>query len=314
MARLSLLAAGVGLLFTALRTTPALSRPLCFVALLPTATFLRSGVTADTVTTALAFLLFATLLSLRNGVGPIGEGDVVLLVLVGASLALAKTGYLPLTWAALALPHERFRSRRARRWSLVLAIGVPVLASVLWMLTLEDWTTSTWHRRADPTEQLRLLVEQPIRLLFVLGATWLSPERLGHLARAFVGRIVVLSTPAFFAPIAVLVVAVLVVGDKRAPSPSLRERVIHAGAALACVAEISLGLYLSWTAPGSPTVRGFQGRYLYPLAPFLLFALLPPRQLRCQLPPRLAAGLVVLVALAMNVYAIMMVGSWLSAR
>lgn len=300
LARLSLLATGIALLFGALRATTALAWPLSFVALLPTAVFLRSGITADTVTTALAFLLFATLLRLRDGARAIGGGEVALLVLIGSCLALAKTGYWPLTWAALALPRTRFAARGARRRAVALAIGVPAVAGALWLAALDDWTSADHHRRADAAEQLRLLVEHPARIFLVLEATWLSPARLGQLASAFVGRVVALAVPVLFVPLAVVVVALLVIGDPRGPSPSLRERSAHAGAALACVVVISIGLYLNWTAPGSATVRGFQGRYLYPLAPFVLYALVPPRRLRFASSPRLAVALVVLLVLTMN--------------
>lgn len=315
LARLGLLAGGIALLYFSVRLTPTLPWLLCFVALLPTATFVRSGVSADTLTTAYAFLLFALMMRLRARTAAIGHAEICALLAVATALALCKTGYLPLTLVALALPADRFASSRRRWLSILVLIVVPAAVSALWLGLLGDWMANDGHRRADSGQQLRLMLEDPLRFLRVLEATWLAPARLWQLATTFVGRILVLSVPPVVVTASLVVVGVLSFVDRRKPSPALLERLIFAAAVVACIVAISLGLYLKTTAPGSATVRGFQGRYFYPLVPFALFALLPPRPGGWATARALPAALVILATLAANAWGIASViaATWLGA-
>ena len=300
LARLGLLLGGGALLYASIRLTPTLPWSLCLVALLPTAAFVRSGVSADTMTTALAVLLFALVMRLRAGTGPIAVPDVALTTAAATALALCKIGYLPLTLVALALPAGRFASSRHRWRAVLVLIGVPAAVTLLWLGVLGDWMANDSHRRADAPAQLRLVLEDPLRFLLVLKSTWLAPERLGHLAETFVGRILVLTVPSMLVVAALAALAALSFVDGREPGPLVVERLLFSVAVVASVATISLGLYATWTAPGAATVRGFQGRYFYPVVPFAMFALLPPESgLRSRL-PGLPAALVTVVALTAN--------------
>lgn len=305
LARLSLLAFGAGIFLWSIRRAPALKWPLCFVALLPMASFMRSGVTADTMTTAFAFLLFVVILRLKEGSGLVSRRELALLTGAGVGLALCKLGYLPLTLTALTIPIHRFASRRSHRLALVLAIGLPLLASALWIWSVGDWT-SDGPRRANPHEQLRSMFADPLRFVGALISTWLSPQRLWRLAETFVGRLLLLTVhlPAFLVVASLVALAALLTVDDRAPAPSPAERLLFAGTAVVCLLVISVGAYVQWSAVGGLTIRGMQGRYLYPLAPFLMFALAPPRAMRSHCSPRTAVILVVTLAVVTNVWGI----------
>lgn len=300
LARLGLLCGGIALLYAAIRLTPTLPWTLCLMALLPTASFVRSGVSADTLTTAFAFLLFALLMRLRAASSPIGTTDLAVLTAVATALALCKIGYLPLTMVTLALPGDRFASTRHRWRAMLVAVGIPVVVTLLWLALLDDWTAHDSHRRSDADAQLRLVLEDPLRFLLVLKSTWLAPARLWHLAGTFVGRVLVLSVPTLVVGVSLAAITVLSLVDRREPAPRAAERLLFSAAVVATIATISLGLYLTWTAPGAAAVRGFQGRYLYPLAPFASFALLPPGPLRGAGVEALPAALVAIVAVATN--------------
>jgi uncharacterized membrane protein len=148
--------------------------------------------------------------------------------------------------------------------------------------------------------------------MLVLEATWLAPARLWLLANSFVGRILVLGVPPLLVVASLALLLVLTLADRRQPGPRAVERLLFAAAALTCVAAISLGLYLTWTSPGAATVRGLQGRYLYPLVPFALFALSPPRRMKWT---NSSAALVTIVALGANLWGIASViaATWLGA-
>jgi uncharacterized membrane protein len=297
LTRLSMLVGGISLLYVAFRICPTLPWTTCLVAMLPTVAFVRSGVSADTFTTAFAFLLFALVMRARASASFVTWRDVSCLVVVATALGLCKVGYLPLVLVVIALPSDRFASPKHRWQAVVAVIGVSTLVSWLWLSGLGDFVATDVHRRADVDQQRRLLLDDPLRLLTVLEATWLDPARLWHLATAFVGRVLVLSVPPVVALASLTAVVALLFIDRREPSPLPRERLIFLAAVVMCLAGISLGLYLKTTAPGSETVRGFQGRYLYPLVPFALFAILPPPAFSRQMTGA-AALIVAVVALA----------------
>ena len=317
LCRLSLLAAGLALVYVSIRVAPSLKWALCFVALLPMVGFMRSGISADTLTTGFAFLLLASILRLGEGARAVAASEVVLLASVGAALALCKMGYLPLVLATLAVPADRFASRRARWQALAVTVGVPVLVNVLWLLALGDWISTDNPGRARPDAQLDLLAEHPLRFLAALQSTWLAPDRVWRIAEGFVGRLLLLTVhpPSLLVPLCLGVLLALVAADRRARTPRIAERLVVLAAVVACLLVISVGAYLKWTSVGSTFIRGIQGRYLYPLVPFLMLALLPPHALRWRCSDVVAAILVATVTIAANTWGVVAIvaATWAAA-
>lgn len=318
LCRLGLLAAGLALLHAAIRLTPRLAWPMCLIALLPMATFIRSGISADTLTTGFAFLLFALLLRAREGTHPIGIHDALPMALVGAALSLCKVGYLPLVLAPLALPAERFTSPRSRGRVLMLAAGVPVVVQLLWLSALGDWVATDNPPGASPDAQLRLMLESPGRFVAALQATWVSPERVWRLADGVVGRLLMLTVR----PPAVLVVGcvglllLLVCGDRLVRTPRPAERLVLLATAAASLLLMSVGAYLQWTPVGGGLVYGIQGRYLHPILPVVLLALVPPPGLRWRCSDELAGTLVGTGAILANAWGIgaIVAATWAATR
>ncbi|HEY8515804.1 MAG TPA: DUF2142 domain-containing protein [Candidatus Binatia bacterium] len=317
LARLALLAGGVALVWWALRLTPALAWPLCLLALLPMTTFLRSGLTADTMTTGCALLFFALMLRAWRGAGPLSTSELVALTAAGCVLALCKQGYLPLTLGVLGIPRERFATPRTRLVSLALMLGVPLLVSALWLASLDDWMWDN-PRRANPDVQLRMLLENPRRFVEVLGATWLTPGRIWRLADTFVGRLLLLSVrpPTLVVVLCLATLVALIAGDATAPSARIRERLLLLGAVLACIVVISLGAWIKWSTVGGAAIHGIQGRYLHPLVPFVALALVPPRAVRWRCSARTAALLVVVVVGIANAVGLagVVAATWAASR
>ncbi len=65
-------------------------------------------------------------------------------------------------------------------------------------------------------------------------------------------------------------IAVALVLDRSEIRFTPLQRLGALGIVLGTVVGAVLALYLFWTPPGAPTVYGFMGRYLYPVAPLLL--------------------------------------------
>jgi uncharacterized membrane protein len=77
--------------------------------------------------------------------------------------------------------------------------------------------------------------------------------------------------PAFAYPYALVLVFLALAGP--APPLPYRLRAALLAVVLICALVIFLALYLSYTAPGAPLIKGVQGRYFIPLLPPALLLL-----------------------------------------
>jgi hypothetical protein len=303
LCRLAGLLAGVGLTMLAVRQMPRHASLLAAIALLPTLLYQRSVVDADQFTVALALLFGAMLLRDALASGAIAPRRLCWLGGMAFLLAQAKSAYLLLPLAAVAIPAARFASPR-QRWAWLAVIILPGLAcSLAWMVALKASYFAgiryvTWSGVVDPDAQLQGMLAEPLGYIAVLARTLLSGPFLAQLVLGPVGIIGpgVALAPWLFA-LLLLALAGLAASAPAAPPIARALRWIAGGIALATLGLILSLLYLQWTQAGGAVVDGFQGRYLLPLAPLLL-ALLPaggarlPQPLAPWLsPPRLLAGI-----------------------
>jgi hypothetical protein len=316
--RASLLVAGVLLLALAIRLVPDLAWPLCLIALLPTVSFLRSCVSADTLTTAFAFLAFAQILRLRAASTPLHAGDLILLAVATSGLALAKVAYLPLTLAALPMLLDRLGQRRGGRAVAAVVALLPWLVGMAWLWALGGNVAVGDLSRARPDAQLALVLHEPSHFVHAFVGSWLTPSSLANLSQAVVGRFLLLNLriPWPFVIVCFGLLALLAAASPARCAPRPRERAVFLLAALACTVVVSLGAYLKWSAFGSASINGIQGRYLIPLIPYVLFALLPPRRLRWAWPGRSVAIAVLATVLASNLWSLIAIvcSTWAAGR
>jgi hypothetical protein len=290
LCRLAGLLAGVGLTLLAVRQMPRHGALLAGIALLPTLLYQRSVVDADQFTVALAMLLGAMLLRDALADGAIGQRRLCWLAGIAFLLAQAKSAYLLMPLAAIAIPAARFGSPRQRMMWLALIIAPGLVCSAAWMLALKasyfaGISYVTWSGLVDPDAQLAGMLAAPVDYLAVLARTLVSAP---FLAQLVLGPIAIIGPGVALAPglFAVLVLALAGIAAAPAPATARGLRRVAAGITLATLGLILTLLYLQWTRVGGPVVDGFQGRYLLPLAPLLL-ALLPAGGAR--MPAALAA-------------------------
>ena len=304
--RVTLFVSGVWLLYLAIRLVPDLQWMLCALALLPTVTFLRSCVSADTLTTAFSFLLFALVVRLRDASRPVERKHLVLLAAVGSSLALAKIVYLPLTLAVVPVLVHRLGSRRGRYASTALVALLPWVLGMSWLWALGDSVAIGDPIRAQPEAQLALLLHEPARFVHVFMQSWLSPAAMQTMSQWLVGRLLLMNLriPWPFVIVCLGLLALLAFATPASCAPRPLERGAFLLSALACTLILSLGAYLKWSTLGRENIQGIQGRYLIPLLPYLSFALLPPQRLRWRWSNSLTATVVLVVLLASNLWGV----------
>jgi len=279
LGRLAGLATGIALTFCAIRIIPIHKHALAAIALLPTISFSRSTLDADQLTNGLAFLFWALVTRETLAQGRIKTNAVAGLAIIALLLAQSKSAYLFLPLLALAIPADRFQSARAKASAIALIVVPGAIGSLAWMVMLrqsyfQGLEYSTWSGAVSPDRQLSFILSDPLAYAGILArtifATPLVPKSMIDFLGLFGPPVMM---PAIFYPVlTVLTGGVLLAGDQTSHERSGTQpiRLLGVMLALITVGIILTLLYLQWTRFQGPTVEGFNGRYLYPLAPLLL--------------------------------------------
>lgn len=279
------LAAGVALSFFAIRRMPSRAHALCALALLPTIAFSRSTLDADQVTNGLCFLFVATVLSAATGSGPIGRGQILFMAAIALLTAQCKTAYFVLLALPFAIPVARYGSRR--RWLLAtLAIAVPgALSSLAWMIALKHGYFAGLHyyvmdSAVYPDQQVAMILADPLRYIAVVARTIFTSTLLPMILLGLLGIFgppVLMPTIDYLLTLMAFVAVLAAEGAPAAAKPTALLRWFAVGVFLAGFALTLTLVYIQWDGIGAPVISGFNGRYLYPLAPALLI-FLPSRK------------------------------------
>jgi len=280
LGRLAGLAAGIALAFYAIRIAPVRKYSLAGLALLPPILFSRSTLDADQLSNGLAFLFLALAMREVGAEGRIREGTIVVLSVIAFLLAQAKSAYLLLPLLSFAIPVERFETmgRKGRACALVCLPGISASTGWMLLLKLTYFTTQeyrTWSGLVEPHRQLAWVFSNPLGYVTVLLRTLFGTAFIPRVTVEFFG---VFGPPVRLPMLIIIALAgllmITVSSDERMTAPCLkswRTRSFAIAIAVVTVLLILSLLYLQWTRFGGAVIDGFNGRYLYPLAPLFLF-------------------------------------------
>lgn len=282
LGRLAGFVAGIVLTFFAIRITPVHKYGFAAVALLPPILFSRSTLDADQLTNGLAFLFLAMMMREIAAPGPIGGRNIVVLGITAFLLAQAKSAYLLLPLLSLGIPSGRFGTASQRAAACALISFPGIAASVGWMLLLKFTYFSglqyqTWSGIVEPHQQLALILAQPLSYAAVLLHTLFGTAFIPGSIVEFFG---VFGPPVRLPMLVIVALAGLLMlsvasGERTTGAllKSWRVRFLAIAILIVTILLILTLLYLQWTRLAGPVIDGFNGRYLFPLAPLLLLLL-----------------------------------------
>jgi uncharacterized membrane protein len=242
---------------------------LALVGLVPMALHQAASVSADGLTIALAIFFASTLWRMTHWQRLRGRIDFALLALASVGLTFTKLVYLPLALLVLLVPRHRFAS--LGRWSCYVGgiLLCDCLAISLWMWQFGGVPKLDLNPRVNPQQQKAWIMNHPAAALEVIPAT---ASRFGReIITGVIGTFGwnELMMPALPVAIYFAILAASLIG---------RRSSIHLmGLGLSLfVAAIELlvmlaGYYIECRPVGEPAIAGFQGRYLVPLLPLLIF-------------------------------------------
>ena len=267
-ARLANLCVWILLVWSALRTLPALHRPVAGLALLPASLVMAASAHADVLTNGLCCWLFAAFChpAVRGRVGQL---------LAFAAVCAAKLVTVPL--GLLYALHRKSRPALV----LLLLVGL-VMAGVWgqlaqgWFISYQDYdpayrNTQTLNDGVQPAAQLRFVAQNPVFFLQVTARSYgqALPSTLAH----FVGKF---GWEKNYLPagwLAALWLAILGLLCCETSPWTARQRGLALLVALLFAALFSVTMYALWCPLGAPELSNLQGRYFVPIGPVLALAL-----------------------------------------
>jgi uncharacterized membrane protein len=286
--RLATLAIWMALILAALRLLPFFSKPLAWLALLPSSLFLHASLTGDAVTNGLCFWLLAALLSLIFSEGKISERPrwVKLGIFIcSAMITLSKPVYFPLVLLAWLVPKSKF-SRPGGFYTFAGGLCLANLALLGWWyhyaggLFIPYGDYNPLYREGvqlnegvQPQEQLAYVLSHPFGFLKTAVLSYLesAPATLAHYFGKFGWEKNYL--PGWLIGLLFLATAWISASDSTARGQlKSKHRLSFFALALAMMAALALVLYMQWMPVRADRVMALSGRYFFPVFPVLFFA------------------------------------------
>ena len=297
LGRLFNAALAILLIYWAIRLTPVGSLILLWVGLLPMTAASSAALGQDGLIIGGGCLL--TAIGLRIAFKQECRCSELLIVgILTILITLAKVFYLPLALIG-AQPFTRGKIQWPRLVPLLIICVVAALVTALWLDSVSGLVITPTTQIPNPTQRLANWSQHPAAFPTVLEHTYIAhgPELFGFLFTF--GWLNVLPDMRAMVLTAVACGLAVFAGDHGAARFDWRTRLWLLLIAVGTMLLISLALWLYCTPASSDRIEGLQGRYLIPLFPAILIALLPRPPARA--PYRL---LIPLLMLGANLFAL----------
>jgi uncharacterized membrane protein len=293
-ARIANLIAAVTLIYLALCQLPAYRWLATLLAMTPMAMFLRSSISADAVTTAIAFVLTATVAKLAFGpVSSAKPGDLGLVIASSAALSLTKPVYFPLVFLVFVVPGDRLSVRtRGVVLFVILAVSICAVTAAL-VMALPSVSAISVLAESRIVEVLA----RPFHVagLVVVDYVVHAPRYGAH----FIGRLGWLDTalpvPLLLAYLGFLI-AYTVLDTDTAAVIRPWQRIVIALVVAASLMAIGTAMYLYMGR-----IAGIQGRYFHPIAVAAVWLFHSSRRPRCDVTRWLGPGVVLMTSISLVV-------------
>jgi uncharacterized membrane protein len=248
----------------AIRITPILKWAATFVLLAPLPLFLAGSLSADPMTTSLAFLTTASVLRLMTNAQPMPWHLVATFALASVGLALCKWAYLPVVAFVFAVRRPAWGNIKRPHLLQACIVACAVAATAMWAGLSHPGNLRELN--GDPPVQLQWILAHPFGYFHVLFKTVCTEYKtIGWTTIGVLGWLDTRLSPWFIGPYMLLACWAAVADRGVMPLP-WTSRMVAASGVLASSVIVATCVYLVCNRPGSPSIEGIQGRYLVPLA------------------------------------------------
>lgn len=272
LGRLMNLAAWVLVLYFAIRMLPFAKWAIVILALNPMAVFLSASLSADVMTTALAFLFFSLIASTFVKNKLLSKTKILLILGTLGLLVLTKPVNILFVFLLFAIPWRNLKTKRNYILFCLGMIGAALIIALFWnhLVAEANQVTSQLQRPGmgiNPTEQLVGIIHNPLGYINTLLSNYIvvTPGHYGDaVLKTFFGVFGWLDTEIPLWTIVVYIVglffALLFQFGRGIALMTYQKLILTAVLALLLVGNIT-ALYLYYTPVGGGVIAGVQGRY-----------------------------------------------------
>ena len=297
--------------FLALRSAPAIARPLFLLLLMPMSLYVASTLSADPSTTAIAVLFTALICKYFNsGPSSIDRKAFFVLLALSIPLCVSKLVYVPLLALLLLIPRRNFGGTGKFTANFAAIVAICAVFLVLWISASSNLDPrNAMSNNVSARAQLQLLEQHPAHFGPLLLET--LRRRGWSFLQSYVcviGWLDMYLPAAFVAGYGLLLLIACWSSEDHPPLPSpMRCAMIVLPAVIISFLAIAFLDYLYWSPVGFSYIDGIHGRYLIPLTPavFILACSVArqlPRNWRTRPPQTLLNAAAALVSLGVCLY------------
>lgn len=291
---------------------------LGILALLPSSLWIHCGVTADTMTNGISFLLIALILKLIYKKKE--KFDFVLLGVFSLILSVTKIVYFPIFFLAFLIPSNVFSKNRQKTTrnkyiflGLLTALNLLVISYLLiktkaQFITYEDYNPSfrigqQINEGSNPSQQLDYVMDHPFAFAknIIHSYTNSLQATLAHYFGKFGWEKNYL--PSWLIGLLLLSTSLLGFATSKPKSSSL-VAMVFVGLGITMMVGFATITYIQWSPVGSSTVLNLAGRYMIPIFP-LFYLILPNLLSKYQKPILTFAQIMVLISLSVGIWSIL---------
>lgn len=261
------------LLYIAIKIVPFGKKLFLIPAYIPIAIEGFTTISADGLTMGIAFLFIAYVLKLAFGsIESIKSKDKILLAIIASVLALCKIVYLPLVLLVFIIPKEKFKSRTNKEKIIngVLICAIAGILNLLWLWYAGRYLSA--FRDGDSTYQILEAIKNPIQYIEMVLHT-VNSNADKYVISAFGGELgwgELININAFMPYIIACMYLIVSFIDETVKDRFKNYQVfIIVLVAIAIIGLVFTSLYVQWTAVGSTSILGVQGRYFIPIMPLI---------------------------------------------
>lgn len=259
------------------------------IALFPVAIQQAASLSADVMTTGLAFIAIAFIHSLFLQKEKIQNSQWIQLLLLAVALSLTKQTNIILLAPLVFLPTRLFKNFKSKLVVVSTIMVAGVIAGITWYLIIKhnyqnlNTTLEAGIPNVVPGTQLKNIIAHPFTFLGVLFRSFVFEGFKGIPTPDFYwfSSFGAFSWFTYKLPITFLVLGysllliMFLYDDSETEEKLLQTAAIQTATYVLYLTMVAVALYIAWTSLGAAQVSGIQGRYFIPIIPLLipLFAL-----------------------------------------
>lgn len=249
---------------------------IVILCLLPINIFSAICLSGDTLTNAVTVLFISIIYRKVYLKESINVKDKLILLILGALIALCKIVYLPIIFLILLISKEHFKDKK--NW-IIFIISLIIVSCVVGLTWLMIGSNSLSDSNPASKKQVEYIFEDPIRYCLITIDTFMV-RGVAYINQFMTGDNIVCQGRVQIYPIISYIIGIIVIislfvdeGNKEIKISSLQKLIVCLVILVTC-ALICTALYIQWSSLfsiGGGMIDGIQGRYFIPVSMILIF-------------------------------------------